>query len=176
MLNASVWIVRNTLVEQTNIINEEWKPPMLWSATAEQISVDRSNGYLLIDSTSLRRLEDTRNIRWDVHRVLENKQALRKKSLGYRVEASTGTFTKWQKKWCGELKQAHDCWKRRLISARQPLETIEDFCKGSASIDTVHQRDCTAQHYKARVNSEGPVVIWFQVNVTECTAIELCTH
>jgi len=81
-------------VEQTNAFNEEWKLSTLQSATAEQISVDRSNGYLSIDSASLRRLEDIRNIRWDVHKVSENKQALRKKSLGHCVEASTGTFSK----------------------------------------------------------------------------------
>ena len=43
-----------------------------------------------IDSTSLRRLEDTRNIRWDVHKVSENKQALRKKSLGHLAFKSLG--------------------------------------------------------------------------------------
>jgi len=48
------------------------------------------NGSAEEQGQRTRRLtRDTRNIRWDVHKVSENKQAFKKRSLEHRVEAST---------------------------------------------------------------------------------------
>jgi len=117
----------------------------------------QANGCVAEDKEQVRR--STKAIKEDAQKAGEgtkNKLVFDAKSLERPLRHRQEDVHQVTHKWCGELKQAHDRWKRRSTSAG-------DFCKSSVSIGVDDQHDCTAQRCKT-VQPVGSVAIPGQHN------------